>query len=154
MNLVDDDDDLDMNFVLNDGLQREEDRPFIGCSADKPDSYHNPANLIFIKGHKAVYSINQRSGERKEHPIGAFVGIFQPETEERTKQMYRGAESLDSRLTSSHSVTIAAVSEENGERFAWVRSSEGDEVAHRGYYKVSLDTLILHLYGCGWFDHV
>ncbi|VVA99861.1 unnamed protein product [Arabis nemorensis] len=122
-----------LNYVRDNGIQREEDRPFIGCSADQPDSYRNPANLTFTKRHKTALSIDQMFGALKEGPIGASLAIFQPEFRKRAKEMYRGAESPSSRLVSSHSVSIAAVGEENGERFAWVRSSEGDKVGHSGY---------------------
>ncbi|KFK23699.1 hypothetical protein AALP_AAs42753U000100, partial [Arabis alpina] len=132
-----------LDYVVKNGLQKEEDRPLLGCMHKPPDTHRIPE--VFIKDYKRFSSLEDMFAVVKTQPVGASLAVFHPEIMTREKQMYRGAETSGSRLSSFHSVSIVRIDEENGETFAWVRFSSGDWTGHDGYYKVSLDTLIWNL---------
>lgn len=47
-----------MQYVVDNGLQKEEDRPFIGCSEDQPNPWHNrdPSRCVYIKDYVTIPS--------------------------------------------------------------------------------------------------
>lgn len=59
--------------------------------------------------------------------------------------MYRGPVLQRSRLVGLHAVSLVAADEDNGERYVVVRSSHGKEFGKDGYFKISLDVMLVYV---------
>lgn len=65
-------------YVMKNGIQREENRPFIGCSKDVPAYIPSP-HLGYIKDFVRLNTIHDALLQVGKHPVGAALAIFLPE---------------------------------------------------------------------------
>ncbi|XP_048634189.1 cathepsin L-like proteinase [Brassica napus] len=131
-------------YVMKNGIQREEDRPFSGCPRDVPD--HTPSSQLgYIKDFVRLKTIDEVLIQLKKHPIGAALAIFQPEYKNIGKKIYRGPVSQDSKLRYMHAVSLVDVGEENGEKYVLARTSHGDDFGDGGYIKISLEIVLVYI---------
>ncbi|KAF8080053.1 hypothetical protein N665_0979s0009 [Sinapis alba] len=135
---------MGFEYVMKNGIQREEHRPFSGCPRDVPD--HTPSSQLgYIKDFVRLNTINKALIQLKKHPIGAALAIFQPEYKNIGKKIYRGPVSQYSKLRYMHAVSLMEVSEENGEKYVLARISHGEKFGDGGYIKISLEVVILYI---------
>lgn len=60
----------------------------------------------------------------------------------------RGPMYKDSVFRGMHAVSVTGSGVENGESFLWVRSSHGTDLGQDGYFRVSIDVMILRTSKC------
>ncbi|CAN7013132.1 unnamed protein product [Brassica oleracea var. botrytis] len=81
-----------------------------------------------------------------EHPVAAEIPIFVPEYTNIENKIYRGPTTSSSVFTSMHAVNIiGAATEENGEKYVYVRSSHGETLGVNGNLKVSIEIMMMCL---------
>ncbi|CAH8387311.1 unnamed protein product [Eruca vesicaria subsp. sativa] len=131
-------------YVMKNGIQREEDRTFSGCPRDVPD-YTPSSQLGYIKNFARLGTISEALIQLKEHPIGASLAIFQPEYRNIGKKIYRGPVSQNSKLRCMHAISLIEVGEENGEKYVLARTSHGKKFGDDGHIKISLEVVILYI---------
>ncbi|CAH8265416.1 unnamed protein product [Arabidopsis lyrata] len=132
-----------MRYVMENGIQREEDRPFTGCPQYIPDRVLS--GLGYIKDFKRIDTIEEALLQLKHQPIGAAVAMFFPEYNEIGENIYRGPVLQRSRLVGLHAVSLVAADEENGEKYVVARSSHGDKFGKNGYMKISIDIMLVYV---------
>ncbi|EOA25120.1 hypothetical protein CARUB_v10018428mg, partial [Capsella rubella] len=110
-----------LTYIVEKGIQREVDRPFVGCRAVPPPRILLNSELGFIGAAKKIPTI--------EEALEIYQG-----------PMYKG-----SMFVGMHAVSVvkAGVDESTGESFMMVRSSHGEKIGVNGYLKVSIDVMLL-----------
>uniref|UniRef100_M4D470 Peptidase C1A papain C-terminal domain-containing protein n=1 Tax=Brassica campestris TaxID=3711 RepID=M4D470_BRACM len=133
-----------MEYVVENGIQREEDRPFKGCPENVAE--RKPSEFAYIEKFVRLRSLEDALLQLAHHPIGAALAMFQPEYREIGKKIYRGPANRFSRFVGLHAISLMAVYEdENGEKYILGRASHGDDFGDHGYIRISLEAMLLYI---------
>ncbi|CAL9227245.1 unnamed protein product, partial [Arabidopsis halleri] len=134
-----------LEFVKHGGIPLAKHWKYVGCR--KPTAYRPPKD----HSHVRIASVQRRSSVDEAlphlefHPIGAALAIFQPDYLTIKEGIYRGPMSKGSIYKGLHAVSIYGIDEENGETIALVKSSHGEDVGRDGYFRVSLDIMMIEV---------
>lgn len=74
-----------MEYVVENGIQREEDRPFKGCPENVAE--RKPSEFAYIEKFVRLRSLEDALLQLAHHPIGAALAMFQPEYREIGKKV-------------------------------------------------------------------
>ncbi|KAG5413041.1 hypothetical protein IGI04_000608 [Brassica rapa subsp. trilocularis] len=133
-----------LEYVVENGIQREEDRPFKGCPENVAE--RKPSEFAYIEKFVRLRSLEDALLQLAHHPIGAALAMFQPEYREIGKKIYRGPANRFSRFVGLHAISLMAVYEdENGEKYILGRASHGDDFGDHGYIRISLEAMLLYI---------
>ncbi|CAA7012895.1 unnamed protein product [Microthlaspi erraticum] len=130
-------------YVMKNGIQLEEDRPFNGCSANIPA--RESSRFGYIKGFVKLNSIETALRELEGRPIGAALALFHPEYKNIGNKVYRGPVNYESMFCGLHAVSLLNVGEENGEKYVLARTSHGATFGCDGCIKVSLEVMLAYI---------
>ncbi|CAH8267438.1 unnamed protein product [Arabidopsis lyrata] len=141
-----------LRYVVQQGIQKAVDRPFDGCKEFPPPRVLSNPHLGYIGAAKSIPTVEEALIHLQTQPLGAAMPIFQPDYENIKGGIYRGPMHPDSMFMGMHAVSVTGAGVENGESFMWVRSSHGVGVGKGGYFRISIDALILRT-GEGYQKH-
>ncbi|CAF2131889.1 unnamed protein product [Brassica rapa subsp. narinosa] len=126
-----------LDFILDGGIPTEAHWKYEGCR--KPRAYRPP------KDDPHVHIADEMLYHLQFHPIGASLALFLPDYSTIKKGVYRGPTSIDSVYKCPHAVSIYAIEVVDGETIALVKSTHGTELGDKGYFRVSLDTMLVEV---------
>ncbi|XP_023638892.1 cathepsin 8 [Capsella rubella] len=134
-----------LTYIVEKGIQREVDRPFVGCRAVPPPRILLNSELGFIGAAKKIPTIEEALVHLQKQPLGAAFPIFLPDYTQIREEIYQGPMYKGSMFVGMHAVSVvkAGVDESTGESFMMVRSSHGEKIGVNGYLKVSIDVMLL-----------
>uniref|UniRef100_M4D3U6 Clp R domain-containing protein n=1 Tax=Brassica campestris TaxID=3711 RepID=M4D3U6_BRACM len=134
-----------MEYAMAYGMPKTDDWGHTGCHTgllpSKSDvKLHHVLNeaRAFKDVHKAVHYLQSQ-------PILGQIAVFNPEFANIGDKVYRGPTSVHSFFSAWHQVSIRFITVENGELIAHCRNSHGEEKGLFGYFKASLDVMLLEL---------
>ncbi|CAH8366451.1 unnamed protein product [Eruca vesicaria subsp. sativa] len=134
-----------LDFVLDGGIPTEAHWKYEGCR--KPPAYRLPKDQahVHIASVQRFPSVDEMLYHLQFHPIGASLALFLPDYSTVRKGIYRGPTSNESVFKALHAVSIYGIEVVNGETIALVKSTHGEELGDGGYFRVSLDTMIVEV---------
>ncbi|CAL9247700.1 unnamed protein product, partial [Arabidopsis halleri] len=142
-----------LRYIVQHGIQKAEDRPFDGCKEFPPPRVLLHPDLGYIGAVKSL-TLEEALIRLQTQPIGAAMPIFRPDYDNIKGGIYSGPMHWDSRFCGMHAVSItgAGTDDETGESFMYVRSSHGVRLGKDGYFRVSIDVMLLRT-GEGYQEH-
>ncbi|CAL9227252.1 unnamed protein product [Arabidopsis halleri] len=137
-----------LRFVQTSGLPLESHWTYKGCRKAPPPIYTPPPAgdpRVYIASAKSLKTMDIALQQLQFNPIGAALYIFDPEYYIIGGDIYRGPIYKESKYRGMHAVSIIGVTDEKGEAIAHVKSTHGEEVGNRGYFRVSLDVVLIEV---------
>ncbi|KAG5388162.1 hypothetical protein IGI04_029703 [Brassica rapa subsp. trilocularis] len=118
--------------------------------------YLTKPSLGFIGSAHKILTSEEALIKLQTQPLGAAIPIFQPDYNQikgawppsSSRPALRGPMYKDSVFRGMHAVSVTGSGVENGESFLWVRSSHGTDLGQDGYFRVSIDVMILRTSKC------
>ncbi|KAJ4866842.1 hypothetical protein Rs2_44999 [Raphanus sativus] len=134
-----------LDFVLDGGIPTEAHWEYKGCR--KQPAYRTPKDHphVHIASVQRLTSVEEMFHNLQFHPIGASLALFLPDYSTIKKGIYRGPTSKASVYIGAHAVSIYGIKVVNGETIALVKSTHGTELGNDGYFRVSLDTMLVEV---------
>ncbi|ESQ54282.1 hypothetical protein EUTSA_v10026918mg, partial [Eutrema salsugineum] len=130
-----------LHYVLREGLQKEEHRPYKRCRHASEIPARIPRDLAHIDGVEML-SFDEALIKLETQPIGASLHIFMPDYK---LGIYRGPTCAGSTFRGMHAVSVIGVGELDGEKYFLVKSTHGREVGDKGYLKVSMEIMLAQI---------
>ncbi|KAL0873034.1 hypothetical protein Bca101_022739 [Brassica carinata] len=137
-----------MDFMITDGLPREEHWPYQGCRKASPPVYTPPPPEyphVYIASRKSLRTLEEAMEKLASHPIGAGLAIFTPDYQMIKGGIYRGPMYRESKFEELHAVSLYRVGMEEGEAIGYVKSTHGELIGEKGCLKVSLEVLMVEV---------
>lgn len=134
-----------MEYAMAYGMPKTDDWGHTGCHTQVlPSKSHVKLHHV-LNDARAFSDVRKAIHYLQTQPILAQIGIFKPEFGRIGNGVYRGPTSVHSVFSAWHQVSIRFITVENGELIAHCRNSHGEERGLLGYFKASLDIMLLEL---------
>ncbi|CAN7108913.1 unnamed protein product [Brassica rapa subsp. narinosa] len=138
-----------MEYAMAYGMPKTDDWGHTGCHTQVlPSKSHVKLHHV-LNDARAFSDVRKAIHYLQTQPILAQIGVFNPEFRMIRNGVYRGPTSVHSVFSAWQKVSIRFITVENGELIAHCRNSHGEERGLLGYFKASLDIMLLELYTSG-----
>ncbi|KAL0726676.1 hypothetical protein Bca4012_022769 [Brassica carinata] len=134
-----------LEYAMAYGMPKTDDWGHTGCSTGVLPSKRDVILHHVLNDARAFSDVRKAIQYLQDQPILGQIGVFQPEFKRIGNKVYRGPTSVYSVFSAWHQVQIRFITVENGELIAHCKNSHGEEMGVLGYFKASLDVMLLEL---------